>query len=295
MRDLLVLALTSHAVSGEPIRKALWRDIRDVASAGDPDALLSWAERSLKPEDFAAVQSRLALLSEAEETLSSLSEAGIGVITELDERYPTRWRERLGGAAPPLVFFAGEPALLNEPSVGIVGSRDVDDEGSAFAAEVAAEAAILGYGTVSGGARGVDQIAMKAAYEAGAGSVGIMADSLRRTIASPATREALESGKVCLCSPFSPDAGFSVGTAMGRNKLVYALSVAMVVVAAAEGTGGTWAGAVEALDKGYTQVLVRPFGPGAEKLIGLGGAPLASPSGLAEALENANQLQGTLL
>jgi predicted Rossmann fold nucleotide-binding protein DprA/Smf involved in DNA uptake len=34
---------------------------------------------------------------------------------------------------------------------------------------------------------------------------------------------------------------------MGRNKLIYAMSTATLVVECQEGSGGTWAGAVEAL------------------------------------------------
>jgi predicted Rossmann fold nucleotide-binding protein DprA/Smf involved in DNA uptake len=44
---------------------------------------------------------------------------------------------------------------------------------------------------------------------------------------------------------------------MGRNKLIYALSDVAVVVSSADGSGGTWTGAVEALDGGWVPVLVR--------------------------------------
>ena len=43
------------------------------------------------------------------------------------------------------------------------------------------------------------------------------------------------------------DAGKSVGSAMGRNKLIYALSSITVVISADDGKGGTWEGAREAL------------------------------------------------
>ncbi len=44
---------------------------------------------------------------------------------------------------------------------------------------------------------------------------------------------------------------------MGRNKLIYCLSDAVVVVAATEASGGTWAGAEEALKARWVPVLVR--------------------------------------
>lgn len=82
---------------------------------------------------------------------------------------------------------------------------------------------------------------------------------------------------------------------MGRNKLVYALSKATVVVASSEGSGGTWAGAVEALEKGYCPVLVRPESEGAGTLVARGAAKLSAPPGLGAAVESSAPSQGSLL
>lgn len=59
--------------------------------------------------------------------------------------------------------------------------------------------------------------------------------------------------------PWSPEAitlavPFSVGNAMGRNKIIYGLSRCTIVVATDDGTGGTWAGATEALKNHYGRV-----------------------------------------
>ncbi|MEO7454448.1 MAG: DNA-processing protein DprA, partial [Fimbriimonadales bacterium] len=153
----------------------------------------------------------------------------------------------------------------------------------------------LGYGVVSGGARGVDKISMRAAYEIGAPSVGILADSLEKTAKAADTREALEGGRVCLMTPYSPTAGFSVGNAMGRNKLIHALADASVVVAATEGSGGTWAGAVEALEKNLCLVIVRSEADGADKLIAKGAVALNDPCDLWRVLDESAPAQGTLL
>jgi predicted Rossmann fold nucleotide-binding protein DprA/Smf involved in DNA uptake len=71
---------------------------------------------------------------------------------------------------------------------------------------------------------------------------------------------------------------------MGRNKLIYALSDLAVVVASAAGSGGTWAGAIEALKAGWVPVFVRnsePVPPGNLQLIAMGGVPLDQPGALA--------------
>jgi predicted Rossmann fold nucleotide-binding protein DprA/Smf involved in DNA uptake len=52
---------------------------------------------------------------------------------------------------------------------------------------------------------------------------------------------------LCLVTPFSPNAGFSIGAAMGRNRLIYCLADYAIVVASDAESGGTWAGATEAL------------------------------------------------
>jgi predicted Rossmann fold nucleotide-binding protein DprA/Smf involved in DNA uptake len=43
---------------------------------------------------------------------------------------------------------------------------------------------------------------------------------------------------------------------MGRNKIIYGLSRLAFVVATDEGSGGTWTGANEALDRGFAPVAV---------------------------------------
>jgi predicted Rossmann fold nucleotide-binding protein DprA/Smf involved in DNA uptake len=66
----------------------------------------------------------------------------------------------------------------------------------------------------------------------------------------------LSRGDLCLATPYSPGAGFSVGAAMGRNRLIYTLADYALVVASEAGKGGTWAGASEALKNGWIPVFV---------------------------------------
>ena len=67
---------------------------------------------------------------------------------------------------------------------------------------------------------------------------------------------------------------------MGRNKLIYTQAALTVVVASDHGNGGTWAGATEALKKGYGKVVVwrgDGEGPGNKTLQKLGATPLFNP------------------
>lgn len=176
-------------------------------------------------------------------------QSGIWVVCRSDRDYPERFREHLKDKAPPILFGAGERALLREGGLAIVGSRNVDAEGETYARTVAAGCARGGLTVVSGGARGVDQIAMAGALDAGGVVVGILADSLLRQSVARDARHALSEGRLLLVSPYHPEAGFNVGNAMGRNKLIYALADYGLVVSADFQKGGTWEGAQEELKR----------------------------------------------
>jgi predicted Rossmann fold nucleotide-binding protein DprA/Smf involved in DNA uptake len=209
--------------------------------------------------------------------LDSLLEKGIVPVTALDAGYPQRLRHRLDGAAPPVLYCAGELSLLDTDGIAVVGSRDVGPEAVDAARSIAQVIASAGVPLVSGGAKGVDKISMAAASEAGGPVVGVLADSLEQAISRRDSRQALLEGVACLCTPYTPAARFTAGNAMGRNKIIYGLSRVTVVVASAQGEGGTWAGATEALRKRYGRVAVwigPGAGPGNAPLVEAGGAPI---------------------
>ena len=90
----------------------------------------------------------------------------------------------------------------------------------------------------------------------------MLADSLSRNARDPDVRRAVHGGRLCLCSPDKVTAGLTVASAMGRNKLIYSMSDATLVVEREEGSGGTWAGAGEAL-RGRTAPITAWTGVGA--------------------------------
>ena len=189
--------------------------------------------------------------------LQNLFARGLWAVTRVDESYPTHLRDTLKHQAPTVLFGAGNIRLLQRPGVAVIGSRNIDEAGAAFACEVGAKAVEAKLPVVSGGARGTDRIAMQAALEAGGIAFGALADSLERTARQADVREFISDEKLVLLTPYAPTAGFSVGAAMGRNKLIYGLAEFAVVVSSDHQTGGTWAGAVEALKAGWCPVLAR--------------------------------------
>jgi DNA processing protein len=210
--------------------------------------------------------------------LEDLFSRGMWAVTRLDDRYPKKLRDALKHQAPTVLFGAGDPPLLSRGGLAVIGSRDIDEAGTAFAQEVGRKAAGARLPVVSGGARGTDRLAMGAALEADGLAIGVLADSLERTVRQPDLRQLLLDGQLVLLTPYAPTAGFSVGAAMGRNKVIYGLADYAVVVSSDYQTGGTWAGAVEALKAGWCPVFARDGADvpkGNRELLKLGAASLA--------------------
>lgn len=223
-----------------------------------PEDLLTEIDLGTAP----VAKSRLSALLDRGAALAVASEMwfsrGMWVLSTWDDRYPARLR-RLGTNAPPVLYGAGDASRLasDGPALAIVGSRNVEPAELAYAGELAHVCALEGIAIVSGGARGVDTEAMLAGVEAGGYAIGVLADSLSKSTSSRRYREALLDGSLTLISRYDPASGFHVGNAMGRNKDIYALADAALVVTTAAGTGGTWAGAIESLKRSITRVFVR--------------------------------------
>ncbi len=208
--------------------------------------------------------------------LEALFSRGMWALTRMDENYPPRLWKTLRHQAPVVIFGAGEVALLQKGGVAVVGSRNIDPVGTAFAQELGRKLGPF-LPVVSGGARGTDRLAMSGALEVGGKAVGVLADSLDRTVRQPDLRQLLLEGQLTLLTPYSPTAGFSIGAAMGRNKVIYGLADFAVVVSSEFQSGGTWAGATEALKAGWCPVFVRDgdaLPNGNRELLKLGGVAL---------------------
>lgn len=213
----------------------------------------------------------------------------IWVLSRADGEYPKRLKARLKDDSPPLLYGCGEAGILDAGGLAVVGSRNVDEVLVEYAESVGRLAAKAGCAIVSGSARGIDQAAMRGALEAGGKVAGVSADSLERAALDREYRDFLMAAQLVLVSPYHPAAGFNVGHAMRRNKLIYALADAALVVNSDEEKGGTWAGATEQLDRLHlVPVFVRSsgdIGKGLEALRRRGALPWPNPVTPAELVE----------
>ena len=224
------------------------------------------------------------LLSQAVERWNARA---IWLISRADAHYPKRLKVRLKEDAPPLLYGCGDIALLEKGGLAVVGSRQVDEELIGFTETVGRFTAEAHRPIISGGAKGIDRAAMTGALQAGGEVAGVMADSLERAALARENREPFMTGRLVLVSPYDPAAGFNVGHAMQRNKIIYALADAALVVTSDFEKGGTWAGAIEQLERlRFVPVFVRDgtgAGKGNAALLHRGGKPWPNP-------QNGNEL-----
>lgn len=240
-------------------RFALWLKEQGLSPvvllrASDVTATLSkWSDKTVSVQRIRDLLERAGALGIA---LEKWQRAGLWVMTRSDPDYPARLKRRLKTDAPPVLFGSGSRQLLDQGGIAVVGARNASEEDLTFTARLGQEIALQGRAVVSGGARGVDETAMLGALDHEGTAIGILADSLLRASNSAKYRRALMDKNLVLVSPFNPEAGFDVGNAMARNKYIYCLSDAAVIVSATEGKGGTWTGAVEALKHAWVPTWV---------------------------------------
>ncbi len=256
-------------------------------------SLATWLrERSLRPGDLLrpsgraqlsdlsqndANQEQVEQLLDRGTALAIMTErwtnSGIWVVSRGEDAYPTRYKSYLQHKAPPLLYGVGEQEVLQCGGLAVVGSREASEEDLEFARSIGATCAAQRVGVVSGAAKGIDSAAMMSAIEQGGRSVGVLAEGLGRASVASRFREAIIEGGLTLISPFDPDSRWFAFSAMERNKLVYALADAALVVACSDDKGGTWSGANEALRHAQVPVFVKNTGEapnGNRKLLQMG-------------------------
>lgn len=203
----------------------------------------------------------------------SLREADVQIISLNSENYPEALVERLGDGAPPLLFVYGNTGLLSKQKLAIVGSRQASDEGINFVEKIIG--GLIGYDVpiISGGAAGIDKAAHVSAIENKLKTIIVLSSGIKQFLTTGVADFPEEEALVI--SQFHPDSPWSSASAMVRNKLVCALSKAVVVVEASI-EGGTMHAGRTALEMGILLYVIDPAEfetppPGNQKLIELGG------------------------
>jgi len=189
--------------------------------------------------------------------------------------------------APDVLLVCGEPDL-SVPRVAMVGPRRPDDYGTAMATAFSKALAARGVIIVSGGACGIDTTSHESALDAGGRTICVLGSGFDAPH-PPSNRDLFRRiGRTpgcCLISEYAPDMPAQKRFFPDRNRLVAALSDAVVVVQAAFGSGALITGRIATLigvplfavpaDAHWTR------SAGSNDLLGRGARALCRPSDLA--------------
>lgn len=260
----VITILCSHLCVGDgvkPLEPKEWSNLAKMLVANNlqPADLLEFSlgDFTNKLPINADVATRLMRLLDRSASLAfevaKYENMGIKIVTRADSEYPQKLKKKLSGMCPPLFYYAGDIKLLNKSVVGYVGSRDIDNESTEFATRILSKTISRGFGVVSGGAKGVDNIAERESLMNNTPIIEFLSDSMLRRLRLASVVRAIQDGLLLMLSAAKPDAGFNAGMAMMRNKYIYAQSEATVVIKSDYKKGGTWTGAVENLDNNWAK------------------------------------------
>ena len=139
---------------------------------------------------------------------------------------------------PALLYVEGDPALLGQPQVAIVGARRCTPGGAANAADFAAALGAAGFTVTSGLAHGIDTAAHEGALGGGGQTIAVIGTGIDRIY--PARNRKL-AGRIrehgLILSEFPLGAAAAPYHFPRRNRLISGLSLATLVIEAAARSG----------------------------------------------------------
>ncbi len=160
------------------------------------------------------------------------SSDGVRIVSFGDPDYPTALKSV--PQPPERLWIRGTLPDARTPAVGVVGARASDSYGDELAAQIAGGLARAGVVVVSGGARGIDGIAHRAALQAGGRTVVVFGCGIDVVYPSEHRElfEAVVAKGGALVSEQEPGTGPLRGCFPARNRIIAGLSLGVVVVRA---------------------------------------------------------------
>ncbi len=245
-----------------PLTTAEWSKLASVLMQNKlaPKHLLEMEKKELENLFSHTIADRIEKLLNREirlfNAIDYYEKQGIKIITRAEENYPSNIKAKLSKNSPPLFYYLGNISLLKKELIGVVGSRNANDDDISFAGRITKNALNKGYGIVSGGARGIDSVARDVCLENDGEIAEYIVGSLVDRLSNMEVQAGIKRGKMLLLSSSSPIEEFSAREAMIRNSYIYAESKATIVVKCDYKKGGSWNGAINAIKKNYVPVFV---------------------------------------
>ncbi|MGA7865556.1 MAG: DNA-processing protein DprA [Stellaceae bacterium] len=171
------------------------------------------------------------------------------LLTPRDLGYPHSLGPAFGELAPPDLWYIGNVGIVDTKTVGFCGSRDASEYGLQIAANCASQLSSASVTVVSGYASGVDMASHQAALASGGQTIIVLPEGIDRFRIKKSIAPLWDWGRILVVSQFPRNAIWRGYRAMERNKVIVALSQAVIVLEARE-TGGT-------LHAGYTALKMK--------------------------------------
>jgi len=177
-----------------------------------------------------------ALLRKADDLIELCETKGYQILTSLHTDFPKRLKSQED--SPSLLFFQGNTNFNIERTVGIVGTRSATSYGKASTRKIIEDLAIYNPTIISGLAYGIDIEAHRAALQANLPTIAIMGSPIGQIYPSvhKNTAESIKEDGA-LVSEYPPGSSMNPGNFPARNRIIAALSDALIVVEAAERGG----------------------------------------------------------
>lgn len=171
-----------------------------------------------------------------EQIRARLEACGAAVIHQADHTYPERLRHL---ADPPgWLFVQGRSLAELDRAVGVVGARSCSPYGREIASWIGRGLARAGVPVVSGAARGIDAASHRGALEGEGWTVAVLGSGIDHPFPSSSRRLIEEIARVgTVVSEYPPGTPASRYRFPARNRIITALSEALVVVEGAAGSG----------------------------------------------------------
>jgi DNA processing protein len=178
------------------------------------------------------------LRSTAEAEIAAVRQLGGDILLLDDGVYPSSLREIYD---PPIVIYVkgAWSECLDQPCIGVVGSRKASTYGQNAALMLARDLAQRGVTVVSGFARGIDAAAHRGALEAGGRTIAVLGTGIDEVY----PRDHKKLAEEILAKGGALVSQFPLGTPPVsenfpyRNRIISGLSLGVVVVEAAENSG----------------------------------------------------------
>ncbi|MFT3684439.1 MAG: DNA-processing protein DprA [Phycisphaerales bacterium] len=268
---VLIGRAIAHLGGADQVLQATPGTLQTVPGIG-PEKARSFFEARTKSRDAA---------QRAADRAAQLNASVIGLT---DPTYPPHLRTI--SDPPPVLFVRGsiDPADGDRYPLAIVGSRECTQYGREQTARFASTLASAGITIVSGGARGIDTAAHTAAIRSNGRTIVVLGCGIGKTYPpenQPLFDQIVAEGKGAIISELPIDTPPSAENFPARNRIISGLSLGVLLIEAASGSGSLITARLAAEDHGREVFALpgrvdSPASHGANDLIKTGGAHLVT-------------------